>query len=242
VILQSFATRANISRFKYLTNIENELVEGGVSDATTHLGLTPSSIISSMKIDTVTGVEIDDDSTVDYLVNTYKVFYTLHLNYKTHSMTSSDSSRIINIAELCPLEYGAVVYQARALYTAVFQEVRIWNDTCVDFVDTTGQQQDEQGHKTGNGKGNAAKEDMQQYRLYPNPNDGNIVIVQMVEDTGKIITTVTDVAGRVVYRDNVAFIEGNYRLNLNKLSVGMYLMELTDDRGRKYNFKFVKQW
>jgi len=81
----------------------------------------------------------------------------------------------------------------------------------------------------------------QAYALYPNPNDGNVNIVQKVADTGLVSIDVADIMGRSVYRQNARFTEGTHKLSLQHLAAGVYVANLLDERGRQYVFKFVKQ-
>jgi hypothetical protein len=81
----------------------------------------------------------------------------------------------------------------------------------------------------------------QAYSLFPNPNDGNLVLVQKVADTGLVRVDVHDVLGRSVYAQQVRFNEQTHQLQLKNVAPGVYVTIVTDSRGRKYTFKFVKQ-
>ena len=91
------------------------------------------------------------------------------------------------------------------------------------------------------GTGNSVNMEGQQYLLYPNPNDGNITITQTVEDNELVQIEIFDLLGRVVYRNSVNFDEGSYKLQMTNLMPGMYLAQITDSKGRKFNNKFVKE-
>jgi hypothetical protein len=81
----------------------------------------------------------------------------------------------------------------------------------------------------------------QAYSLFPNPNDGNLVLVQKVVDTGLVKVDVRDVLGRSVYKQQVLFEDQAHHLQLKSIAPGMYVVNLADSGGRKYTFKFVKQ-
>jgi hypothetical protein len=134
------------------------------------------------------------------------------------------------------LQYGAVVYKARALYTSVWNNLRVWCEACDEG----------QGEQQGQGQRptiKPTKGDMQGqlYSLYPNPNDGNIKLIQKTADSTAVFIDVSDVLGRSVFKENVRFIDNSYKLNLDKIAQGMYVTSIIDSKGRKFVFKFVKQ-
>jgi hypothetical protein len=236
--LAQFKTMAAGSRLAYLTHIERLLAEGDMAGAATEIATTPTPLSPALCIDTTTGVNIKDDSTIDYIIDMHREFYNIYLHYLQYALDSTDSVRIPYIAQLCPLEYGSVVYKARALYTTVFNDLRVWCEGCDE-----GQQQQGQGGgggrptikpKTDNRQG-------QLYTLYPNPNDGNITLVQSIADSATVMVNVTDITGRSVYKEQIQFSNNQYRLNLEKLTPGMYVTSITDTKGRKFISKFVKQ-
>lgn len=50
----------------------------------------------------------------------YQSFYASYINYLNGSYTVDDSTQIANIANLCPGDNGACVFQARALFNAIY--------------------------------------------------------------------------------------------------------------------------
>ena len=54
-------------------------------------------------------------------------------------------------------------------------------------------------------------------------------------------TEVSDVLGRILYKKSILFESGNYKLRIDNLVPGMYMMQLTDIKARKFMFKFVKE-
>ncbi len=79
------------------------------------------------------------------------------------------------------------------------------------------------------------------YSLYPNPNDGYLTLVQMIQDTSAKSIDISDVLGKSVLKEPVAFREKSYNLHLENIAAGMYMTSIIDSKGRKYIFKFVKQ-
>ena len=77
--------------------------------------------------------------------------------------------------------------------------------------------------------------------MYPNPNDGNLTLVQMIQDTSAVSIDISDVLGRSVFKEPVAFRENSYQLHLENIAAGMYVASVIDSKGRTFIFKFVKQ-
>jgi hypothetical protein len=124
------------------------------------------------------------------------------------------------------------------LYTTVFNDLRVWCEGCDE-----GRGQEQGGGEGGRPtiKPTTENKQGQIYSLHPNPNDGNITLVQSIADTATVQVDVTDIMGRSVYKEEIVFREGNYRLNLNKIASGMYIANIIDSKGRRFIFKFVKQ-
>ena len=227
-LLSEFKTLAAGSRLAYLTNLEQLLAGGDVPGATAQLAITPPRRDTT---DTVTGVRVKDDSTIDYLIDTYKGFYSIYLHYQTATMSAADSAQIPYIARLCPLEYGPVVYKARALYTAVFNDLQVWCEGC-------GQAQ-QQGDDPPQRRPASNDAGAQQYRLSPNPNSGTMTIKQAVADSGLVKIEVTDMLGQRVKYAELHFSEKAAQVQLPEVASGMYIMKLNDQKGRIFTFKFV---
>src|SRR5258708_760594 len=104
------------SRYKYLTDIEQALNDGDFTTANTILGYDIDTLTNT-SWDTVTQVRMADDTSMDYIVQNYQQYYSLYMRYATMTMTGSDSTNLFALASLCPEVNGAVVYQARALYS-----------------------------------------------------------------------------------------------------------------------------
>jgi hypothetical protein len=83
--------------------------------------------------------------------------------------------------------------------------------------------------------------DVRQYLLMPNPNDGNITLLQKLADSEPVSIKVYNTVGAVVHASNIVF-EGNAaELNLSNIPVGVYYMKLLDKSGVSYSLQFVKK-
>ena len=77
------------------------------------------------------------------------------------------------------------------------------------------------------------------YNLLPNPNNGIMQIAQSQPDNVGAVIEVMDEAGRTIYSEHIAFVQGYCTLMIKDIDAGIYLMRLIDDKGRKSVFRLV---
>jgi len=233
-VIAKFATMAVNSRYKYLTDLDSMITIGDFADATVALGYNIDSMANT-SIDTTQGVQMADNIGADNIVENYQNFYALFMKYADGALTSTDSLQVTAMAQLCPEINGNVVYQARALYSNVFNDLSVFNDdSCLD-VDTG---YIAARHSTPPVKKADSNQD-QQYQLFPNPNDGNFIIRQYVPDNEPVAIEINDMLGRGIYKAKLQFVQAKSVLNLNSVVPGIYLLKLTDSHGTQFMFKFV---
>ncbi len=75
--------------------------------------------------------------------------------------------------------------------------------------------------------------------IFPNPNDGGFVLQQQIADAEPVVTEIWDITGRLIYRETQVFTDRRLQLQLQGVSPGVYIMQLTESGGKRYNFKFV---
>jgi len=237
-VFAAFQAMATNSRYALLTQIEGALASGDTAGAQTILNNFSVDSMANVQNDTATGVQMADDTTADAIVVNYRQYYQLYINYQEGTLSSSDSTALTALANLCPITGGNVVFKARALYDIVYDTLVIFPDNCPDSViyDSAAERM---SHPTGvkaitDSKG-------QQYILYPNPNDGNFILQQGVADDEPVQAEVWDVTGRVLYKDNLQFTDLNAKMRVVNAVPGMYLMQLTDSKAQIFRFKFVVQ-
>ena len=152
-------------------------------------------------------------------------------------MVRAHSFSALVLASLCPYLNGNVVYQARAFYRILFEDDgMVFNDLCgYDNGD------DNEGGKAGpNSAAGGISE--QGYSLFPNPNEGSFMLRQMVADAAPVAIEIKDVLGRSVYSSgSITFSNGSTQLQLCSLTSGVYVLQITDNKGKISNFKFVVQ-
>jgi len=231
--IAEFATLAASSRYKYLTDIEHLLAIGDFTDATTMLGYSIDPMANT-SWDSVTQVQMADSTGADNIVENYQNFFKLYIKYMDSTLTGSDSLAIFALAGLCPERNGTVVFQARVLYSEIFNDLSMFNDdSCLD-ADTT---YIAARHLPNNG--NSATTAVQNYKVYPNPNDGNFVVQQYMREPEPVKAIIYDAVGREVYNSDMSFVNTQSNLNLGNLSPGLYLLELKDSKNEIFRFKFV---
>jgi hypothetical protein len=129
----------------------------------------------------------------------------------TTNLTPSDSLKLLTIASDCPSYGGLAVFQARVLYSQLYQENVNFTDDCPELA----------GAKISNfsyAKGTSIK-------VYPNPSRGEI-FVEMDGETVLINFELYTVDGklvksRVIYKQNFA-----QQIELNDLETGVYFYKL----------------
>jgi hypothetical protein len=137
------------------------------------------------------------------------------------------------VQTLCPYTNGNVVFQAEAMYRILFADDTTSFDGNCDSDTSTGGRGVNQGVITTNA--------IQQYKLYPNPNNGSFIIRQSTADITPVSVTIKDVLGRGVFTQSIQFNGGISQLQLSNLPAGVYILQITDANQKISNFKFVIQ-
>ncbi len=228
VILQDFVTTATNSRFDWIVQLGNAIGNGQDSLADTLLAHPP---IAAGIISGPNGVKVLDGTGGDSVFAHYKLFYELYHSYRDSTFNAGDSASLCWLASLCPRIDGAVVFQARSLRVKLSNEVLIYPDDCPD---------------AGGGEGHFTErriktEDAQQYTLIPNPNDGNVRLLQKMSDAEPVQVTVYNSVGAVVQTSTLVFEANAAALNLSNIPAGVYYMTLLDNGGHSYILHFVKK-
>jgi len=232
-VLSVFASLAENSRYAYLTNLDAAVATGDFHDAWTMLGYNIDSMANT-SVDSVSQVRMADNLASDFIVQNYQQFYELYMKYAEHRLHGADSLAIFGLASLCPEINGTVVYQARSLYSAVYNDLSTFNDdSCMDIDSSYSAERHANSNTVLTNNGD------QNYILYPNPNDGNLSLQQLITDTKPVSVEISDIVGQSIYKEKLLFNGNSINLQLGTLIPGMYLLELTDNENRSFKFKFV---
>ena len=145
----------------------------------------------------------------------------------------TDSMALQALANMCPGTDGAVVHEARALYSQVFNDPAVFSNDCGDTSTS----------KYGKAIQNNNKLDdiKQTYQLYPNPTTGNITLAQSILDILPVNVEIYNALGAKVEAMPIVFTGYTYKITLGKLPAGLYLMHLINSNGRSFNLRFTVQ-
>jgi len=80
---------------------------------------------------------------------------------------------------------------------------------------------------------------VQSYTLYPNPSDGNITIKQGMPDSGPVSAEIWNVVGQKIFNGILTFNAGEVHYVMSNNPPGLYVLNLTDNKGQKFVLKFT---
>ncbi len=150
----------------------------------------------------------------DLVEYNYKLYYNLCLNVKNASFSNTDSLELIYLATACPDVDGSVVYQARALYNAIYACAETFETNCAENTAKSLHVNSENS------------EGIELIRVYPNPNKGEFDIYFNQLDEKLVQVSIRDLSGKEIYFAE-RIVEGNVlKISLNATS-GLYYLELT---------------
>ncbi len=119
----------------------------------------------------------------------------------------ADSATLYNIAQQNPLNGGKAVYDARAILNINFDDGISSNNRLAagnEEVQTT--------------------ETNSKFLLYPNPNNGNMVLNYELSNNGKL--ELTDITGKIICEYNLNADASTININCEGLSNGLYLYKV----------------
>jgi hypothetical protein len=215
VILQNFYSQSAGTSRALFTDIEEAISE---SDLLTAKGKT-AAIIPHNNIE-----------------NNYKLFYNVYLNYLTDTIIDpKDSVELRTLSSACPFTDGPVVYQARALYNAMF-------DVLFAFTDDCSGRSDDGGKSDIRMKPTVIEPAKFEVALYPNPANSNVYISPYYMEDGKILVEVKDVNGKAVSSQVLPVSSGITNFSIDHLNNGVYFLHISNSSsGEKTVKKLVVQ-
>ena len=191
-VLDSFYTASIGTAPETFAAIEDDISTGDVANSTIKTaGLSPSNAIE----------------------NNYKVFYDTYLKQQSDTISSTDSTNLVTIAQGCPYLDGEVVYQARAFYNSIFMTNTVFEDNC------TG------GTRSFQTEVNTPKKDSYNVNIYPNPTPGEFTIQLNGSDNIQFSVQIMDMQGRSIFKGT----SDNHILTLKPdAENGVYLVHITN--------------
>ncbi len=188
--LALFYQEAQNSSKEQITKVEHEIEQGNYENAL------------------LENASLNQENPLD---EQYQAFYDLYLKQSLDTnWTETDSLNLLNIANACPADFGAVVYHARALFQAKYLYSEAFKNTCETFRTDNSQLQT-----------SAFKEAM--IKLYPNPSKGDFEIEK--KSNGIVFNySIYDLSGKHLEQHiGSELIIDQIR---TKLSKGIYLLEV----------------
>jgi len=89
------------------------------------------------------------------------------------------------------------------------------------------------------GLSNIKQNGSQQYSLFPNPSNGNIILQQAIADELPVKAEIFNGVGLNINKDNLHFTGGVGQLHMINVTQGLYLIHLVDSKEREFIIKFV---
>ena len=151
---------------------------------------------------------------------------------RSATMTATDSSYVVLMANICPSHDGAVVYNARALYSHIYGDLKMWPDMGCDTVDVI-------ADRRGSTKGNNPASVVQQYLLSPNPNNGSFILTQYQSHDETDIVEIWNALGVMVENVPLNFRGGCAAGKLGNPSPGVYTLRINAANGSFSIIKFT---
>ena len=151
---------------------------------------------------------------------------------RSATMTATDSSYVVLMANICPSHDGAVVYNARALYSHIYGDLKMWPDMGCDTADAI-------ADRRSPTKAKVLASSSQQYSLSPNPNSGNFILTQASPDDGVADVEIWNAVGGLVQKMPVTFKGGHAVGMLQNPTPGVYTMRITTANGSLSIIKFT---
>jgi len=132
--------------------------------------------------------------------------------------TGFDSTQIValnNLAMQCPLSAGNSVYQARAM-------LYLFQGQVVEFPNRCDSVTSHSGHQMAALNG-ATESSSVEFKLYPNPNDGNVFLEYSLKEGESGELAIYDIAGKEITKILLPASSNGSKTNCDYLSNGVYL-------------------
>jgi hypothetical protein len=138
---------------------------------------------------------------------------------------SSESATLISIAELCPYLEGFGVYMARATLIEIdtLPNFAEFNECEASPMPPAELRREDNKNNENQSLGN-------NYKIYPNPNNGDFNLEYHSSDNEAVETTnftIFDITGHLVFSRNISLINNMATIKANNLSNGSYLVKVT---------------
>jgi hypothetical protein len=145
---------------------------------------------------------------------TFNDIYLATLGVGLNQFTVQQKTDLTSIAQQCPLTGGTSVYQARVLLSIINDSITDYNDNC-----------------TGNSNRSMIIENNptpipivnnSAFKLYPNPNNGDMILEYNLTENEKGVISIYDLTGRILKQYTINSKNTLFNINENELNSGIY--------------------
>jgi len=153
----------------------------------------------------------------------------LGLTTPSYVYSAGDINTLYAIAYQCPLQGGNAVYQARIALMTIAENVIEFPDNC-DY-------NSERSMQTMNS--NSVAEVNNPFKLYPNPNNGNMVLEYIINATDKAEINISDISGKLINSYLLNSDENKVTINEEHLKNGVYFYQVIINGKVKQSDKLI---
>ena len=77
------------------------------------------------------------------------------------------------------------------------------------------------------------------FKLYPNPNDGNMTLEYNIEETGMVVFSIYDITGKFIKQQPLNLQNKKETISAAELNAGVYYYTITINNNRKETNKLI---
>jgi len=155
----------------------------------------------------------------------FNELYLLYLNDESYMFSEQEKTTLFSIAQQCPLEGGNAVWQSRVLYSTIENDWIEFENNC----DATPRKMITENENSIVAIAN------DKFKLYPNPNNGQMVLEYSIDETENGILFIYDLTGKIIAEHIVNSKNKSLLVNESELEAGIYFYQI------KINDKILKK-
>jgi len=140
-------------------------------------------------------------------------FYNVYIHYKDSTFTVADSIMLKTLVEGCPIRDGMAVNKARTLYSMLYRDFTIHFDDCPQSATAKSAKQNNTPLINATDRS---------FNLYPNPNNGNMILNYNLEkdEIGEMV--IYDISGKMLVSYTLSSEQKTFAISKTALNSGVY--------------------
>lgn len=166
----------------------------------------------------------------EYTKQDVNTVYIDYLQYGLNSIDSSDIALLSNTAHACHTEQGDALFTARTLYNYLFNDAHVFNDSCTYNNNARVFQSDKDKNNP---------EERQVFKIYPNPNNGEMTLYYELPEKEHAEVVIYDVFGKLVYKTILDAKKIMHSIELKNKAMGMYYYKILQADKIMHTGKFI---